>query len=377
MSPKRYHDLCMKRHYGRDRGKLFSATLLSGCIVGIELILSIFLVVYWTLEVDQIPRVVFTGILVANLVLLLWAFVELMRGRDVIARHVLMVTTLVSVFVSVGLTGGFPHSVATPCLVLVPLVAFTLYGPKIGLRFTFLLPPLVFGQWIATTLIGVSLPNLTSTSTMALSQMMAWVVSYSITLYLGANYQRQAFRLRRELFIEKRKFAELATTDCLTSLCNARRFNQEFDAALATALPDAKPLFLLYIDLNGFKLINDQYGHQAGDHVLLTVAQRLCRCVRDTDIVARLGGDEFAILLTKDIHVSEADKIIARIHKSINQPIGYRGTSLQVTTSLGMASYPDDGSDRVELIIAADDSMYQNKADGRNGQSHYAADFFV
>ncbi|MDA8484881.1 sensor domain-containing diguanylate cyclase [Pseudomonas resinovorans] len=159
--------------------------------------------------------------------------------------------------------------------------------------------------------------------------------------------------------------AALATTDSLTSLPNRRGFELLAGQALQEARRDRKPLTALLLDLDHFKLLNDTYGHQAGDQVLQGFAQNLRDGLRQSDIVCRWGGEEFIILL-KDTGNATAHQLAEKVRGEVAaQRYPFRGVNLQVTTSIGLAEmHPDDSLD--SLIGRADRGLYRAKQSGRN-----------
>lgn len=150
-----------------------------------------------------------------------------------------------------------------------------------------------------------------------------------------------------------------ALTDTLTGLENRADFMHHLDAALARADRNGAVVYVLYLDLNGFKPINDTYGHQAGDHVLKVIGKRLSRTIRKGEHVARLGGDEFAVIA--EDHTSEPiDAFQSRLINEIKRPIEYQGQTLFVSASVGVATA--HGKDVAESILArADAAMYAMK----------------
>ncbi|MEK1840078.1 MAG: bifunctional diguanylate cyclase/phosphodiesterase, partial [Pseudomonas sp.] len=132
---------------------------------------------------------------------------------------------------------------------------------------------------------------------------------------------------------------------------------------------------VVFLDLDKFKLVNDSLGHSAGDELLKTVAQRMLECVRRTDTVVRLGGDEFVIILFDQ--PSDLDGVTPALHKiqeAILQPIQLSGHTLHVTCSMGLATYPADGSDTETLLSNADAAMYRAKELGRNSYQFYTSE---
>ena len=171
--------------------------------------------------------------------------------------------------------------------------------------------------------------------------------------------------------ITARKQAEemarrLAYTDALTGLPNRALFYDRLSMAMAQAQRYGQKLAVVMLDLNGFKKINDTLGHQVGDVLLQQVAKRLEGLLRRSDTVARYGGDEFISVLA-ELNGVEDDIIIAeKILDAFNRPFDFRGRLLQVTASLGVALFPDDGEDIDTLIQQADMAMYRVKKSGRN-----------
>ena len=163
------------------------------------------------------------------------------------------------------------------------------------------------------------------------------------------------------------KLEHLARHDVLTGLPNRRFFQEELDHALARAQRNGERFALLFIDVDCFKSINDGWGHEGGDTVLKVVALRLSAATRKVDTVARMGGDEFVVLLDNPTHKEDIVTIAEKLLNSVRAPIEYEGHALQVSFSIGISQYPEDGSSIAELMVRADDAMYQIKAAGRNG----------
>jgi diguanylate cyclase (GGDEF)-like protein len=168
-----------------------------------------------------------------------------------------------------------------------------------------------------------------------------------------------------ELVTSHRQLEEIAYFDVLTNTPNRRMFVEEFRKRLANA-KHSDPFTLLLIDLDFFKHVNDRYGHDAGDTVLIEIASRLKAEVRQTDCVARLGGDEFAILLFAPIDTRAIEAICNRILNSIAVPIRYKHMKLQVGCSIGIARFPSDGKTQEGLYKSADMALYEAKQSSRN-----------
>ena len=160
--------------------------------------------------------------------------------------------------------------------------------------------------------------------------------------------------------------AHMAEHDALTGLLNRRSFQKELGKWSQFALRYQRHVALIFIDLDEFKYVNDTYGHSAGDRYLVGVSELLTKALRTTDTVARWGGDEFAILLpetTREASIEVANKLLQLFNKT-DLDIG--GQRLRPSASIGMALFPEHGSDLEELIVYADAAMYEAKSAGRN-----------
>jgi diguanylate cyclase (GGDEF)-like protein/PAS domain S-box-containing protein len=178
--------------------------------------------------------------------------------------------------------------------------------------------------------------------------------------------------------ITERKQAEdtirrLAYHDALTGLPNRALFNDRIEVALAHARRNKEILAILLLDLDHFKRVNDTLGHIVGDQLLLAVGQRLTALLRDSDTVCRMGGDEFLILLTGLAAVDDVPKVAERVLKAMRNPFLLDGPQLSITTSIGIAIYPDDGEDGDTLIRNTDFAMYVAKEKGRDNCQRYVA----
>jgi len=169
------------------------------------------------------------------------------------------------------------------------------------------------------------------------------------------------------------RLAHLALYDHLTGLPNRTLFADRLDRAIGLAKRTGDSFSLLYVDLDNFKEVNDRLGHQAGDQLLQTAADRLLRCVRDSDTVSRQGGDEFLALL---INCGEADAGILcaqKIVSTLSAPYVVDGKHLRLSATVGIAVYPSDADDARSLVRAADTAMYRGKGAGRGRYECFSA----
>jgi diguanylate cyclase (GGDEF)-like protein/PAS domain S-box-containing protein len=155
--------------------------------------------------------------------------------------------------------------------------------------------------------------------------------------------------------------SKVAHHDPLTGLGNRQLFKNLITSAIGRAQRHKKGMAILYLDLNGFKAVNDTLGHDAGDALLQQVADRLRRVLREADSVARMGGDEFTLILEDLNSPDEAALAAERVVKAIREPFSIGGKRVQIATSVGIAVYPDDGKDLDTLVKAADAAMYSVK----------------
>jgi diguanylate cyclase (GGDEF)-like protein/PAS domain S-box-containing protein len=162
------------------------------------------------------------------------------------------------------------------------------------------------------------------------------------------------------------EMAHSAQHDFLTSLPNRVLLNDRVTQAIAMAPRHLKKVAVLFLDLDGFKHINDSLGHPIGDQLLQSIAKRIVNCVRAADTVSRQGGDEFVVLLSEVERSEDVAVTARRILQTIAQPHPIGQHDLHVTTSIGLSVYPDDGRDAETLIKNADTAMYQAKENGHN-----------
>ena len=187
-----------------------------------------------------------------------------------------------------------------------------------------------------------------------------WPARSGVMLEGPAQALDNALRLRRS--------EALSVTDDLTQLYNSRYLNQVLRREAKRASRSGRPLSLLFLDLDGFKGVNDTHGHQAGSRALVEAAAVIRRCARETDVVARFGGDEFAIILP-DTGSEGAAAVGDRVRERLGAHpfLEGNGLNLRLTASVGVATLPDVAASAEELVRAADMAMYQVKESGKNG----------
>ncbi len=199
-------------------------------------------------------------------------------------------------------------------------------------------------------------------------------------LAVAFNRMAEEIRIReqeREQHIAELKRAEetirrLAYHDALTGLPNRIVFYDRLNQALAQAQRNKRRLTVMILDIDRFKQVNDTMGHDAGDQLLLRVGDRLTGLLRGSDTVARMGGDEFMLLLPEVNRVEDAVEVAQRTLEAIRKPFPFAEQGFRVTTSIGIAIYPEDGDDAEALIKNADVALYRAKESGRDNYQLFA-----
>ena len=189
-----------------------------------------------------------------------------------------------------------------------------------------------------------------------------------------SELRRRLRRTNEELSSALAMIQKMATHDALTGLPNRALFNEALVHAIGQAQRHRRPLALFFLDMDRFKNINDTLGHPVGDRVLLEAGRRLTASVRGSDMVARLGGDEFVLLVEDFADSSDLADIAAKILDAFGPTFTLDGQELALSASIGICTFPEDGSDAQTLLSNADIAMYRAKEQGRNRHCFYAAE---
>ena len=164
----------------------------------------------------------------------------------------------------------------------------------------------------------------------------------------------------------------VATHDMLTALPNRTMFGERLSQALSQARRYNRRLAVLFVDLDGFKEVNDRYGHDAGDALLKEIAVRLRASLREGDVIGRIGGDEFVVLIEEYPNPERLSMVARKILDTVGRPVTVRGHECRVTSSVGISTYPQDGRDSQALLRSADSAMYRAKEQGKNRFEFYS-----
>jgi diguanylate cyclase (GGDEF)-like protein/PAS domain S-box-containing protein len=180
-----------------------------------------------------------------------------------------------------------------------------------------------------------------------------------------------------ELKASEARAHHLAHHDALTDLPNRLLLQDRLDQAILQSKRANRRTAVLFLDLDGFKAINDSLGHELGDRLLIQVAERCASILRETDTISRQGGDEFVIVLPDLEQGQDAAQVARKLTRILDRPFLIGDHELVVTGSIGIALYPDDGQTASDLLRNADAAMYRTKADGRNGFQFFSSDMNV
>ncbi|MDT8859888.1 sensor domain-containing diguanylate cyclase [Alkalihalobacillus sp. MEB130] len=204
-------------------------------------------------------------------------------------------------------------------------------------------------------------------------QKIKWVINSATPVSDSNGKLMKIYRTFHEITEQKEKeeqLQQLAFYDDLTELPNRKLLDIQLKKALARSKRHDHTLVTMFIDLDGFKNVNDTYGHESGDLLLKEVATRLNDSVREEDLIVRLGGDEF-IIVCEEAEKEEAEGIANRIIEFVSKPFSVNEQELHVSPSIGISLYPEDGEDREELIQNADKAMYHAKRKGKGNFQFY------
>jgi len=261
---------------------------------------------------------------------------------------------------AVAVTGGFQKSPFLQILLIVPLFVFLICGRRSGYLWTVAII-VTFSAFFALSQTDIEIPDLASTAHQNVIVYAIWVVLCFSLMTCLAIFDGLNESLAQRIRIERDKFEHEAAHDLLTGLANRRTYHRVLAQSIEECRTSGTQLALLVIDLNGFKPINDRFGHHAGDFVLQIVAERLKNAVRTSDTVARLGGDEFSVILRAIKDQSVAVHVAKKIQDSFSEPVKFENNLLPLNASIGIASYPGDGQDPDALTRSADTAMYSAK----------------
>jgi len=278
-----------------------------------------------------------------------------------------------------ALLGGLNAWVLTmhnPLLHLITVSMVFAFGAGVVARISVRPKICVVSLLLATvpTILALAIHNVTERVSPMHGQLFAVeAILVALVCALSLGTVRHLCRLYVTHLTTKHDLMHLAKQDELTGLPNRLRLRERFQEDIRAVDGGRTGLAVLYLDLDGFKTINDRHGHPTGDEVLREASRRLTAAIRATDIVARLGGDEFMVVQASIGHRGEAELLARRIIRTLSAPYEIDGETLRIGASIGIAIAPEHGRDLERLMACADTALYRAKAAGK-GQSIFCSD---
>jgi diguanylate cyclase (GGDEF)-like protein len=278
-----------------------------------------------------------------------------------LCANLLIATITCNVGLFIQITGGYLNSPISQLALQLPVTAFLLLGLRPGVIWLFITLVMCFASYLSAVM-GFGFIQLLQTQ--ALVESMHILLQFILLINVGGAliiYEVINAQLARSLNEERNKFEHKASHDDLTGIPNRFEFFRRLKLDLQRAQERLQKVGVVYIDLDGFKPVNDLLGHHIGDEALKSVALRLQQILRVSDTTARLGGDEFALILP-GIHVpDDVEVIMPKILSVVKEPIHINGIDVVVRASCGVAIFPNHSEDHSTLCRYADMAMYQAK----------------
>ncbi len=286
-----------------------------------------------------------------------------LSGSTAICLHTFIVSLLIAMTVIATKLGGL-YSPSMPVMLLIPALATSILGVRAGI-FWAMVVVMLLATFYQLDQNGIALPSVMSEGNTGFGTVMGLGTAVTVTTLIILFYEFTNRKLNQRLKEAHDDYLFQANHDPLTSLSNRRHFIRQMDLQIAKATQSQRSFALLFFDLNQFKEANDTYGHDFGDEILQTIAQRLRKHSRESDFIARWGGDEFAMLLPGLSSEAAVKARITSLLAEIEHPMMLQGQSYAVGASIGYALYPIHGTDHEALMLHADQSMYAKKRDNR------------
>jgi diguanylate cyclase (GGDEF)-like protein len=350
----------------RNRGRVVVAVIGLNFLISMTLLAGFLLLTPWqgfSRDITLLLTALSTGCYGACLVLFRVSGAFQVCGNLFVAcAYFLMLTSVV-------ISGGFSPSPSTQMMLVVPVYAFMLANLRSGTAWSISVSVTVVMLYLAERH-SVHFPQLVDAGFRPLASLIAWLTVLLVIVGSLLAYSRLGSYHEQALHSERNQLNYMAHHDPLTELPNRSYFLGRLARSVARARRRDENSALLYIDLDGFKPINDEHGHGIGDIVLRILAARLREVIRENDTVARMGGDEFAVIL-EDVRDREfAASVAQKLLQQLSEPVAIGGHSFAISGSVGIVMFPEQGSNVAQLCEQADQAMYRAKAK-RN-----AAEFF-
>ena len=364
----------VRKKYGRlsqsQYGSLLRHRVFWVCIVSLPTYLLFGLN---TLYTYQLPVAAATSGGAAFFTLLALAALFTCR-TDSLPGHLFTLALAVQVFGEMAVNGGMQAGAASLSLLIVPLAFFTTGRNGAWAWMILSVPTLALLFYLDMQ--GLLPENLFSPKAQQVDLVLTFIIGMLVITLLIFIFDNQMNEVLAMLARDRADYKHAALHDELTGLPNRRFFYEKSHTLLQQSSGSLSAISLLFIDINLFKQINDDYGHMAGDAVLVEFATRLQKCADEASVVARLSGDEFAVIFENFSDSQWLYRQQEKIRRIVDAPILWNGLELKTGLSMGSAQYPSDGNDFDSLLSIADKRMYEDKtrqADQRPAACYPAA----
>lgn len=364
-------DFFSQPHFYHDSVLLSKARALVGTNLFFAILLSVCVMFVYTTDSlgDQVNLFVWWLMLPAIVLNLLMPLMLRQFGCLTLCQHTTLLITFAAIVIGICTSGGPVLAPNNQLMVMQAALSLFLLGIRGGLIWS--------GIVLATQLLlyalyltGTDFPNIQPPEAATAGAIFNWALAFCSIICLILLIELSRGQLEAQRHQEQEKFRYMATHDGLTALANRRLFEERLNHAIEHSQQHDGKVLLLYLDLDKFKPINDEWGHDTGDNVLKVVAARMKAAIRDKDTVARLGGDEFAILLPSLDHSVSTAKLTESIYQRVTQPIHIKGKFFDIDCSIGVCCYPQDATSADELWQLADDAMYKAKKSEARWHAH-------
>ncbi|ROS04874.1 diguanylate cyclase (GGDEF)-like protein [Sinobacterium caligoides] len=283
-------------------------------------------------------------------------------GKLILHTNITVATFYAIVVFSVWIAGGPITSPSTILMSVPPILALCLLDRKYSIAWCLLCASTLIALLVLEVYFQYSFLSMMDSEYQNITRSLSLVAGFTAIVVMALINDSMSRHYKSERDAQHRYIEHMANHDALTGLVNRSKFDHELETLMQEYDRRCNPaaIVLFYIDLNGFKRVNDQYGHAAGDHLLQVLSQRLAGNLRDSDIIGRLGGDEFALVSPTIRHKSDITTICNKLLELLKTPVDFRGQILQVSGSIGVAT-AELGIAPDQLKHFADEAMYHAK----------------
>jgi len=350
---------------------LFRGRILIGCLRFSQVVAAIFMLNLSTLHDLTLPARALIGVLLAIMFIIFGVAPSYLRryGNFLPVSTMLIACIFTAIETAIFFTGGPALSTTLDLAVVPALAAFCLGGRKHGFAWAGLAVTVTVAMLVAERLFGLQFPMLHERRPIDSAILINWIVCFTSTVGIVFVYELLNQRLQHDRDMQRAQLEYLATHDLLTGVANRRKFLDVLQHAIERMHRNSGTVAVAYLDLDGFKPVNDTLGHDVGDQVLKIIAQRLNKNVRSTDTVARLGGDEFGIIMENVGNLDNAIDIASKVQQIVSRPIAGL-EELPVGSSIGIAMAPLHCMDSNTLMRMADHAMFRAKIGGSAIATH-------